>query len=216
MSSVNSIIVIAFLLLFASGWRVDAQTSFNDKIFTKHVVRIIDLKEKEATFFHHLTDLSSDTTLLEMISIAMKEGKVKADSSSDHTYADWLIPGNSIITDTITLFDVVSGKEVQKLIQYPFPYDFVHAYAIKEDWAFNPSTGITDIKITDIAPLLEKHNYIGSTDSFAIGWTTICWFRYNDVKEIIARYEQYHPTNTIAGHIWNDYFLSDVKPSEVK
>jgi hypothetical protein len=42
------------------------------------------------------------------------------------------------------------------------------------------------------------------------------WVRFNEVSALISKYYEYQPENTFGLKIWNDYFLSDVKPEVVK
>ena len=63
-----------------------------------------------------------------------------------------------------------------------------------------------------LAPVVFVYDYVDHANHGEV----MFWVQYNDVKPIISRYEEYHPTHTIAQLIWDDYFLNDVKPAMVK
>ena len=79
-------------------------------------------------------------------------------------------------------------------------------------WTFDPHTGQIGSRVIAIAPLQYVLDETGAWKET----NTMCWLRIEDVKSIIAKYEEYHATNTIAQQIWYSYFLSGDKPEVVK
>ncbi len=201
-------------LLFVAGSAI-AQKGSNP-IWKKQVAREIDMREKEDTKVHHLKDVTFDTTLAEMITSAAKSGKIAAYSNFDHVTKLTKIEVDQILfgdkPDTVTLTDPIDKHEIQKIIYHDFNFDAVHKYRILEDWSFNTATGNTDIHIVAVAPVREIY---GEAGDFR-GVQAMYWVHYTDILDILARYEHYHPNNTFAGHIWDDYFLSEVKPKAEK
>jgi len=182
----------------------------------KQVGREIYDTVKEDDKKHHLKDLSNDSTLLEVIIAKLKAGNITAYSNYDNSFTTILSPAelNQILVplpDTIMITDPVTGQEIMRVRRREFDYSSVHKYRILEDWTFNPLTGNTDIHIEGIAPVRDVY-----VDGEFRGYQALFWVRYNDVLPVLRHYDQYHPDNTLAAHIWNDYFYSDVKPAPVK
>jgi hypothetical protein len=209
-------ISFAAILLFACNTSF-AQKAGSAAVWKKQVYRVLDMKEKEDPKEHHLKEASNDTTMLEMMVNAIRAGKITAYSNFDHSFTTKLTAAQvteMIIPkpDTQVIVDPITGKEATRIIRHEFDYSVVNKYRLLEDWTFNPMTGKTDIQITGICPVKEIY---GDNGDFR-GLQAIFWLKYPDAANIIARYEQYHPNNTITAKIWNDYFYTDAKPEEQK
>jgi hypothetical protein len=193
------------------------KASDNTTVWKKQVAREIIVKDTEDTKKHHLRDLGTDTTLLEMIVNAVKAGKLTAYSNFDYRFTTKLTMGqfNDMINpkpDTVTVTDPASGKERTVMVNHDFDYDAVTKFRILEDWTFNTTTGNTDIHIEGIAPIKEIY---GQNGDFR-GTQAMFWLKYNEVAPILDRYAKIHPDKSLGFRIWNDYFYSDVKPGEKK
>jgi len=215
--NVCKIVTTVALLLICGAAFAQKEDNASREIWKKKVARVIDMAQKEDNTNHHLTDMREDTTMLEMMVSAIKNGKLTAYSNFDADFTTKLSPEGlrEMMTskpDTIEVVDPITNARVVKIVRRDFDNSLVHKYRILEEWAFNPHTGITSIQIIGIAPLREVYDENGSFR----GVQAMFWVRYNDVRNIIAKYEQYHPDNSLSGHIWADYFLSDVKPEGVK
>ena len=217
---------LLFFLLFVVGISSSAQTSNKNGILHKQVVRIIDLAPKQDSIIHHLKDENDDSSLFQVIVSAIRSGRLNVYAGDDNHFKDKLSYEalNKRIgdrPDTQTIIDPVTNTEVDKVI--PRNFDFFgspNKYKVLEDWAFDELTGKTQIQIVGIGPVWQ-YTVAGPTEeqNYDIAYPDrdpMFWLRYNDLSSIIARYEQYHPDNTIAQHIWNDYFLNDVKPKKIK
>ena len=114
--------------------------------------------------------------------------------------------------DTLMIVDPVTGLEKLFVPDKDPHFERMAKLRILEDWTFDLIAGKTDIQIVGIAPVQDVYGddgvYRGSKGMF--------WVKYNDARSIIARYERYHPENTIAAKIWYDYFLSDTMPAAQK
>jgi hypothetical protein len=166
---------------------------------------------------HALKNARADSSLLEMFITAIKEQKLHAYSSDELTFnnyidvrALWGILGE--VADTVIVVDPTNGNEIQQVVRRHFEPDSATKIRVIEEWSFNPTTGKTDIQIVSLAPI---RNVYGDNNEFR-GVQALFWVRYADAQNILARYEQYHPGNSLAHRIWDDYFLSDVKPGKVK
>lgn len=207
----------AALLFICSSAFAQREENASREIWKKKVGRVIDMAPKEDNANHHLTDMREDTSILEMMTNAIKSGKLIAYSNFDDEFttrlsADGLKEMMTTRPDTIEVIDPITNARTIRVTRRDFDYSLIHKYRILEEWAFNPHTGITSIQIIGIAPLREIYD---ENNTFR-GVQAMFWVKYNDVKNIIGKYEQYHPDNSLSGHIWSDYFLSDVKPEGVK
>ncbi len=179
--------------------------------------RTISVYEDEDTVHHHLTEENTDTLLSEILIEAIQHNKITAWNADDYMLQKKL-PASEItkmITpkpDTVMADDPISGSETIKIIIRDFNFGTINTYKILEDWTFDPHTGQIGSRVIAIAPL----QYILDETGAWKETNTMCWLRIEDVKSIIAKYEEYHPTNTIAQQIWYSYFLSGDKPGVVK
>ncbi len=203
-----------FAAIFFTAGTSFAQTGDTWK---KTVSRMIDLAQKEDTVVHHLTDVSNDTSLAEALIGAARAGKITAYSSFDCNFTTKLsIAQIKEMTaprvDTMLLLDPVTNQEIYKIVSRDFNFDALRKFRILEEWTYNPHAGKTDIQITGISPMQD----IYGDDGVYRGRKSLFWVKYNEVRPILTKYDQSHPTHTIASLIWDDYFLSDVKPGVQK
>jgi hypothetical protein len=178
------------------------------------VVRMIDMGQPADEKKYHLMDMGVDTTLPEMFFFAMEEKKFNAYKDSNFTHAIIDVRDafdNFKDIDTIIVVDPTDGNEKLQIVRRCDP--LAHAkLRVLEEWVFNPATGKTDVQILGVAVIDERYSFNGSLKDM----TTLFWLKYADIQPILARYNQYHPSNTLALRIWDGYFLSDVKPGKVK
>ena len=180
--------------------------------------RTISVYEDEDTVHHHLANETADTLLSEILIEAIQHNKITAWDADDYMLQKKL-PASEItkmITpkpDTIIYPDLpITGSETMKIVVRDFNFGTINTYKILEDWTFDPHTGQIGSRVIAIAPL----QYILDDTGAWKQTNTMCWLRIEDVKSMIAKYEEYHPTNTIAQQIWYSYFLSGDKPEVVK
>jgi Gliding motility associated protein GldN len=153
-------------------------------VWKKEIVRIIDMGKMD-TSGHHVDDVSSENSLIDMFCNLIKGGKITAYSSSDHNFTSRL---------TMADFNKMSAN-------HELNPESVHKYKILEEWSCYPATGKTEVQVMAIAPMKDA----GET-------ANVCfWLRFSDISAIMARYEQYHPNNTMAGKIWDDYFWVETR-----
>lgn len=212
-SIVKSVLFIAFV---AAGTSSFAQKAA-DATWKKRVVRVIDISQKTDDKLHHLRDAGADSLLTEMLVSSILAGKIIAYASWETQFLTTMSIANvkeyiSPMVDTTVVVDPVTGTEKVKVIKTDFNYEAIKKLRILEDWTFDPIAGKTDIQIVGIAPVQDVYG----NDGVYRGSKGMFWLKYNDVRSIIARYERYHPDNTIAAKIWYDYFLSDTMPAAQK
>ncbi len=201
-------------------WKDCFSKDTNINLRQQKVTRRIDMEEKEDTVHHHLGNANKDTCLSLMFYCSIHANQMAAYGDPNFTIAADLSP-NTILQTMKKTFDVdeifdpeTNAPRPINVMQMAETYFCsLHSYKILEEWKFDPVQGKTEIQITGIAPCYSP--YDGDPNKKR-EYYPVFWARYNDTRDIIARYEQYHPTNTIAGHIWNDYFFTDIKPTPLE
>ena len=204
----------------------------NNKFISGIANTEIDLFSEPDTMQHFLRNESWDTVLSKLIVNNVKNNYISAwaiDSKQPfHTlltnkHLSQLIKDHS---DTIDGKADENGLSLTKIITLDFNFENIHKYKILEEWKFDASRGITDIFFTGIALMLDEWGHDGPHHFSNVDFQEklplddwklkeikpLFWIRYSDLLPILDRIEQYHPDNTFAIHIWNQIFLTDIKP----
>ena len=185
-----------------------------DGSWKKRVERIVELREaEEKPTKGKLREVTNGRSLLEMLIEGIKSGKAVAYSNWDNTFSTRLTPQqfNEIVvgkTDTEVVEDPVTGKTTRVTRTREFRPEVIAKYRTLEDWSFNPVTGKTEIQIIGIAPISD----IYGDDGVFRGVQALFWVKFADVAAIVAKHAEYHPDYSLVSQVWNDYFMSDVKP----
>ena len=179
-------------------------------VWKKQIVRVVDMSEKSDVSSQRISDVSSENTLIEMFVNLIRNGKVVAYVNSDHNFTTRLTIAelNKMLAgkkDTVLTTDA-KGKTISKVISHDLNLNTIHKFRVLEEWSSYPSTGKTEIQTIGIAPLRDVMNDDGTSQ----GMQAMFWLRFVDISAILVRYQQYHPNNTLAGHIWDDFFKSDL------
>jgi len=191
-----------------------AQAKRDNKVMERLVIRTIAFMELPDTVDHHLINMIPDTSFIELLVDYKRKGKITTYTEArdgfrtklrkDEFANSWVLPK----PDTTVVVDPITGQEVIAIVEHDL---ITSKYWLLEKWTFNTSTGKTKIQILGIAPTLTMQYDNGPITSHPI-----FWIKYEDIKDILERYEQQHPLHTISGQIWDDYFLNDVKPAVLK
>ena len=208
-----------WLLLSCTTCSICGYSQTSNSTWHKLVYRVIDLAEKKYIPHHYQKISGADTTLIKLIDSALFYEELTAYNLKDITLNTRLTkqqiygPAPVCILDTVFVVDPVTGEE--RVVPRPDPdffYLFIHQYRILENWTFEPATGKTEMQIIAIAPIKEVYN----EKKVLLGSQSLFWLKYSDLKDLIARYDRLNPSKTFASIIWDDYFLSDIKPQVVK
>ncbi len=205
------ILLLALILAIAASSNCFAQVI--NRPWKKRVTRTIEIEPAINSKGLQLSG-KQDTTLLGMLLTAVKKQELIAYSAVDATLT--IETSFSKITemttncgmDIDTTIDPNTHDTILK-IKRPVPLieEIVATLSILEDWEYDPHLGKMTVHIVGIGPASHFMNADGTQRSSQARF----WLRYTDIKPIIDRYEQYHPNNTLAMHIWNDYFQSNEK-----
>ncbi len=178
-------------------------------VWKKQIARVIDMGEKSGSSSKTISDVSSENTMMDMFINLIKNNKIIAYANTDHNFTTRLTVGelNKMLLmrrDTVLTTDPKTGKTVSKINNKDINVDSVHKFRILEEWTCYPATGKSEIQIIGLAPLKDDYNEDGTFKSLH----PMFWLKFSDISAILARYQQYHPNNTLAGRIWDDYFIA--------
>ena len=176
-------------------------------VWKKQVARVIDLGVKNDAGNARISDVSAENTLMDMFVNLIRGNKVLAYTGTGAAFTTKLTVAelNRILAgkkDTVLVTDPVTNKTTTKIVQHEFKLDSVHKFRVLEEWSCYPASGKTEIQTIGLAPLRDVYG----DDGTYRGTQPMFWLRFNDISAILARYQQYHPNNTLSGHIWDDYF----------
>lgn len=182
-----------------------AHAQTHPAVWKKRVIRTIDLAERKDGV-RLSSNAAGDSSLIQLVINAALTKKMTIysvfdPSLSTKTSPD-ILPLWDCKMDTVSVIDSITGETVVKLKSNDVKYEHLQKLGVSEDWTFDPSGGTTTIQILGIGPVQDIY---GDDGTFR-GRRTLFWIKYNDARKIIDRYERSHPNNTVAGHIWSDYF----------
>jgi hypothetical protein len=200
--------------LFPHLWKDYFSNEPASKNYSATLLRVIDLPESEDALKHPLKDVSSDNTLAELLETTARTGKAQIYGVGDYnfhkpmSYQQYEATGQLRGDDTITVIDPVNGHEREVIRHVEFSLRGIHKFGIVEQWSLDITSGKTDVQVLGLAAL--------NNDSKPGEERAILLLKYADIRHTIAQYDQYHPTNNLWTHIWDDYFLSYLRPTAVK
>ena len=186
----------------------------------KLVIRDVPLRPRQDTVTHHLTEVNTDTTLVETMMHLVEKRKLAAYQPEDFSFTKIAntreikerIMGprecDMRILDPITNEEIPINKDAEPVVDY----EIIRFFRLVEDWTFDKSSGKTKIQLKAVAPARE----IVGDDGVYRGIVATFWSKYEDVLNILAMYAQSHPDNNLAWNTWNNYFYSDKKPQVIK
>ena len=178
-----------------------------DAVWTKTIIREVLMEDTASTENRKLKKAKNDSLLAQILSVNLLKQKLTAYNLENGTLSAPLPPAKvaemlSTKPDSITMDDPITGKPITKIFKPDVPYDLMYMYRVLEEWTFDRATGKTNIQIIAIAPMMDIY---GDEGSFH-GRRTQYWVKYNEVREILARYEHSHPDSNLSLAVWKDYF----------
>jgi len=99
--------------------------------------------------------------------------------------------------------DTVFNEELDKqtLVYHDIDWYRQFKYSLLEEWSFDTENGKTTIHLLGIEPRLDLTDieYIRIKNPYF-------WVRYEDVKDMLHHYDEYHPLNNLSTALWQSYF----------
>ncbi len=152
----------------------------------------------------------NETLLPEYIIDQFKRGKITAWSATAAPFSKILSKEEfmDLITskpDTSEVTDANTGQTALTIMVTDFNPQSIVRYQIMESWTLDPTTGNAEIEIKGVAPIqtvVDKHGIV-------VGSKVLFWVNYADIQPFLSRWDQYHPRNTFALHIWDSFFTPE-------
>lgn len=134
-----------------------------------------------------------EKTLAGMLCLMAMDGKIKAydtyNSSMELAVNPDSIRRRFYHSDTVRVYDPVDQVEYSHVSKSDPYYNGIGKWRIVEDWDFDMYSGKIIVRPQGIAPVDDIYDEQGSYR----GSRSLYWFRWSDVKDIIARYNTAHP-----------------------
>lgn len=189
----------AVFLLVSLAFPQVLKAQGSKQVLIKRVEKIINLDPPEV-LKPNMKDVTFDTSLFDLIDIMAFAGKLAIYDSEGHA----LVYSTDVARpDTQTITDPVTQREEIKTINHHYYWGSTHPlYSIIQTWRMDLSSGHISVNIDMIAPV-----FIGPAQgNFPAYHDHPYWLKYEDVKDLIAKYEHNHITAPVMEQIWNGYF----------
>lgn len=190
------LIVLACQNLFAQspGKPVRSKKQTSTVEWNKTVLRTIYIYDTASYYSHDIREIvkATDTTLAGILTSMVLAGQLRAYKMNEGQ-----------LTDTLS-----KDYPNQYMKLKFFSFYLVCRYRLIEEWAYDPISLSTKIKIRAIAPILTEYD----EDGFYRGERAMFWLRFNDVKNIIAEYEMMHHSKQITRSILRNYTIGTYSP----
>ena len=172
--------------------------------YEKTIIRSIHIDINEDTISRHFVNYSYDC-LLQVLLDSVDANYLVIFPNLDSLHLKPLskkeINEILISVDTYQIMNDITGIGETKFVWEEFNPYLIDEYKILEEWSFNPKSGKITSKIKGIAPVKRAPDKNGRNIE-----KVLFWFRFDDLKSILAKYNSYNPENTLSRYIWANYF----------
>lgn len=185
----------------------------NGNVLKKYIKRTLNINTPSYDSGPKLIVHYNDSSICDMLIKEVLAGNISVYKDSDEHFEHPILRGEFIkMTTTHPDIDDLSDGTDTTFHSYPrlklvlnHRVHFEH-YTILEEWSFDKAKGSTNVAVKGYALSREVYSEQGAF----LGIEPVFWFRYDDVKFILKRYEDLHLKENVSLAIWNDYF-SEVK-----
>lgn len=182
----------------------------SDILWKKRVWREINTLEKQNLAFRYAGDEHTGGGMfIEILIDAIKKGKIVAYGTFNDRFTtvvtkEQLMQEIAGKTDTIWVYDPITGTETMQLKVTDFKPEDITKYRIKEDWMFDRNIGQMVVRIIGIAPVIDLY----AENGVYRGSKAMFWLYYPDIRGVLANYEAVNPYNDMFRPTWDQFFES--------